>query len=272
MNDDAITDREDAAIARALHQPPGAGSPGRDDHDDHDASREGPDHLDDTSVDEYREVLSRMPFDEVRPPDSLESRVLAAARSARAPRTPHPVGQETPAVPGLAPAITRIDSARSARARRWLLPSVAAAAAAAAVALVMLRPDTGSRPGSTEAQVVSAPTPAELAALLAEPDARLADLTDASGATVGRAVVGDDGTGYLYDLALPATARGERLWLWLASSGEHASAGGFGDRARRIGFEIDGPVDAVLVTIEPAGADPDRPSRTVAEGELGSSG
>ncbi len=258
MNDDAITDREDAAIARALHQPLGAGSPDRDDRD---ASREDQD-----SVDEYREVLSHMPFDEVRPPDSLESRVLDAARSARAPRTPDPAGKETPAAP--APAAIPIERARSARARRWLLPSVAAAAVAAAVALVVLRPAADSRPGSTDAQVVSAPTPRELAALLDEPDSRRAELTDASGATVGRAVVGEEGTGYLYDLALPATAGGERLWLWLVSSGDHVSAGGFDDRARRVGFEVDGAVDAVLVTIEPAGSHPDRPSRTLAEGDL----
>lgn len=265
MNDDAITDREDAAIARALHQPQEDRSPGREDHE---VGRESPDSAGETSVDEYSEVLSHMPFDEVPPPDSLESRVLDAALSARAPRAPRPVAHETPAAPAPTPAVTRIESARSARARRWLLPSVATAAAAAAVALVLLKPAADTQPGSTDAQVVSAPTPAELAALLDEPDARRAELTDASGETVGRAVIGDDGTGYLYDLTLPPTARGERLWLWLAISGEHVSAGGFGDRARRVGFEVDGDVDAVLVTIEPAGTDPDRPSRSIAEGEL----
>ena len=245
MNDDTIADQEDAWIARALDQHPIAEATGAPR-----AASDAPDEPVDRAVDEYREVLSYLPLDDVRPPPALESRVVAAACAARA-----------PAVPSIA-------VARSTRRRRLLLPSVAAAAVAAAVALVVLRPDPSSQPASVDAQVVSAPTPAELELLLDAPDALRADLVDPSGKAVGQGILGTDGHGYLYDLALPANRTGERLWLWLVRSGTPISAGSFAAESSSVGFEVDVPVDRILVTSERGGAVPGRPGPSTAEGEL----
>ena len=260
MNDDAITEREDAAIARALDQP-GTEATGVDGGTEADSTER-----------ELREVLSHL-SPELAPPAGLEARVMAAARSVRAP-SGAPTGAEPDTAPitagseGEAGSVVALADRRRQRARRWMLPSVAAAAAVAALALVVLRPDGGAEPGSVVARVVSAPEPAELSALLDDPAARSADLRDGAGHAVGKAVVGADGVGYLYDLDIPAAKPGERPWLWLVHSGTPVSAGTFHDGARSVGFTVDGEVDGVLVTFEHVTGVPERPGRTAAEGDL----
>jgi len=245
VNDDTIADQEDAWIARALDQHPIAEEAGVP------LPESGtPDEPVDRVVGEYREVLSYMPLADVRPPPALESRVLAAARAARA------------------PAARSISIARRSTRRRLMLPSIAAAAVAAAVALVVLRPDPTSHHDSVDAQVVSAPTPVELGLLLDAPDALRADLVDPSGKVVGQGILGTDGHGYLYELALPASRTNERLWLWLVRSGTQISAGPFAAESGSVGFEVDVPVDHILVTSERSGSVPDRPGTATAEGEL----
>ncbi len=235
MNDDENA-AHDAAIARALDQ---AEAPS-------DAEIEAAGGR--AELDAYREALAGLPFEEVQPPPELERRVLAAARDARA------------------PAITSIERDRPLAARRRILPLVAAGAVAAAVALVVFQPRSTPEPGAGEAQIVSAPTPSQLAALLDSQGARRSDLEDPSGGLVGRAVLGTDGDGYLYDLALPPASPGSRYWLWVTLSDVRISAGDLGTTPSSAGFAVDGPADGLLLTLESDGPPPESPGPEVAEG------
>ncbi|MCZ7535023.1 MAG: hypothetical protein M5T61_03120 [Acidimicrobiia bacterium] len=241
MNDHEI-DAEDAAIARALDQP---GAP-----TDAETKVAGGT----ADLDGYREALARLPFEEVRPPPELGHRVIAAARRVRA------------------PAIPSIDPAHRRSARSRFLPLVAAGAVAAAVALVVFQPRSSPEPGAGEAQIVAAPTPSELAVLLDSPGARRAGLDDPSGDPVGSVVLGTDGDGYLYDLALPPATSGTRYWLWVTVAGANVSAGDLGSAPSSAGFVIDGPADGLLLTLESDGPTPDLPGDEVAEGRFDSGG
>lgn len=237
MNHVPDADHDDALVARALHQP------------------EAPAPLDDAGLAEYEEVLSHLPFEEVAPPAGLEERVVAAAQAAR-----------PPSVPSLPH--RRARSSRGRAWRTWTAPAVAAAAAAAAVVLVVTGPDDGGSDGGRDATLVAEAGAPELDALLAAPGARLLNLAATDGQGVGRVVLAPDGTGRLHEVDLPALDTGESYWLWLTTGDGPVLVGDLGTSPSAAAFEVEGHVDGAVVSVEPAGSVPQRPTTTAAEGRF----
>lgn len=238
MNHDPSADHDDALIARALDQPDAAAP------------------LDEAGLAEYREVLSHLPFDEVAPPPQLEDRIMAAARAAR---------------PAASPLSVERVARPSRRWRTWALPAVAAAAAAAAIVMVATEPDGGGGGrGGRDAALVARPRPADLAELLADPASRNLALVSAGGRQVGKAVLGTNGRGEVYDLTLPAAGTGETYWLWLTSDHGPVRVGELGGSPETAAFEVDGEVDGAVLSVETAGSTPAEPGPTAAEGRFAS--
>lgn len=95
-----------------------------------------------------------------------------------------------------------------------------------------------------------------VAALVADPAARVVELAGPSGASA-RAVVGADGGAVLLGAGLPALAEGETYQLWgVADGGDAVSLGLLGPDPGTTGFRLEGPSGTLAVTAEPAGGSP----------------
>jgi hypothetical protein len=239
MSDDMTNEqleREEHAIGRALHA-----------HDtielDVDTDRD---------VLEYCEVVSYLPFDEVTPPDSLEARVLDAARLAR-----------TPEVPSLA--------ARRRRARRIVAVGTAAAVTAAVTLLVVIGGGNNANgPRLGVAATISHADPAVVNHLLSMPGARKFALLDTSGGRrVARVVVTPNGQGALYDTNLRARA-GSRYSFWISGANVDIRVGGVDtEPGNGFVFAVNGPMTGAIISAEPASEKhPDKPTEIVARGKL----
>ncbi len=200
-------DEEDRAIARAL-----------DISDDG-----GP--VDERALDDYREVLGHLPFEDVTPPSDLEDRLVAAALARR---------------PATTSTLDRARARRRSRVRAASLGAVAAAAAAIVAVLVMTH-DSSSPVPKGRITSVAASRP-DIEALVREPGARNGTFDHAS----GKVVLSPSGKGSVYRLA-PSAAVG----VWLESDrGTTASLGSAVPTDGVIAFSVDHPdlVTAVKLT------------------------
>jgi hypothetical protein len=148
-------ERDDAAIARALHADDGTGA------------------VDADRVAAFAEVLGRLPFDEVPPPPGLEDRVVAAALARR---------------PAAAVARQARPRARRHHAR---LGALAAAAAVAAAVVGVMTATRDSPPLPPRGVIEGASTADAVAAIARVPGAR----TGTFGPAGGTAALAPDGTG-----------------------------------------------------------------------------
>lgn len=219
--------REDAAIARALG--------GRTEDLDGAALDAGEREL----LDEYRIVLSHLPFEEVEPPPGLEARVVEEARRRRAPRA------------------VALDPARRRRVVRRVVLAVAAAAAAVVVAVLVTGGSEGPAVrGRVEAVAATVPEPG--------PGTPRASL---EGAITGTVALGRDGTGALYALTMKPPPEGRVLTLWLRAGEEAVRVGAVPATGDPILFEVIGDVGAVTgiaLSYEPQGSAPAEPTQIVA--------
>jgi hypothetical protein len=234
---DQELEHEDAVIGRALHALDAI------DAVDLDVSA-------DVEVLEYHEVVSHLPFEERTPPAALEARVLDAARAARAPE-----------VPSLA--------ARRRRARRI----VAVGAAAAVAAIVTLAVFVGGGSDVTGPRIdryISHADPAVVSRLRAMPGAREFDLTNTSGGgSVGSVVVTPNGDGAFSDPSL-SDRPGVQYWFWVSDGNQNIRVGEIDPRGNGFLFTVHGvsSMTGALVSAEPAGKTPSKPTQIVARGTL----
>ena len=136
---------EDAAIARALDM-------------------EGAGPAEEQLVDEYRDVLSHMNFEELAPAPELEDRMVAAALARR------PAGVHT------------LDAARAKRRSRTRMAILGATAAAAAIAVAFLLAGGDSNPGAPNGHIeLSTSQAADVEAILSEPGARVGTFSNGAG-------------------------------------------------------------------------------------------
>ncbi|GIU86099.1 MAG: hypothetical protein KatS3mg009_0614 [Acidimicrobiia bacterium] len=220
--------REDAAIARAL----GGSTEDLDGSELPAGERE--------LLDEYRVVLSHLPFDEVAPPPGLEERVVEAALRRRAPRA------------------AALGPARRRRIARRVVLAVAAAAAAAIVAVLATGGAEGPAVrGRVEAVAAAVPEPG--------PGAVRASL---EGSITGEVVLARDGSGALNALRMGAAPPEDHvLTLWLRAGEEAVLVGAVPARAGTILFEVIGDVSAVTgvaLSYEPQGTTPAEPTQIAA--------
>jgi hypothetical protein len=202
-------DDEDRAIARALGT---------------DADATGP--VDERALDDYREVLAHMPFDERTPPADLEERVLAAAVARRAP----------------AKVVAALEARRSRRtAARWTVVGASLAAAAAVVAF-LLASGGGSDPAPKARMELANSTRATVDAVLATPGVRQGTLVD-----TGSVALAPDGRGVVYDLA------DGTYTIDLIADGGVATLGPVDARGGVIAFDVDHPERVEVVTVRSGG-------------------
>jgi hypothetical protein len=196
------------------------------------------------AVREYQEVLSYMPVDELQPPAALEDRVFAAARALR-----------PPSVPSI-----------SRRRRNVRIAVLASAASVAAVVSLVLIADRNPTSNAPQAQAISTLRSEVVDHLNATPGARGFDLTGASG-TVGRVVVAQE-QGALYATSLPVDPT-VSYWFWV--TGDKNSAVPVSTVAPPHGglvFAVRGKMTGALISAEPVGTVPLKPSRIVGEGHF----
>jgi hypothetical protein len=200
-------DAEDRAIARAL------------DADSDDRTRDA----DSRVVDEYRDVLGRLPVAEVRPAPELEDRIVAAALERR----------------GATGTVTSVKRTRSPALRRIRVAALATAVAAAIVVGVILA--TGTSPAPVPSARVSLATVrrAQIDSLARAPGSRVGTL-----GAIGRVVLASNGDGAVYDLKVDTAVA-----VGLVSSGGTTVIGPALPRGGVIAFVVDHPERVRTVTL-----------------------
>ncbi len=93
------------------------------------------------------------------------------------------------------------------------------------------------------------------AALAAEgqPAARRTEMRSANGKLLARAVIGPDGTGYVWSDGLPRLERDRTYQLWAVIGTERVSVGVLGTRPDVVPFRVAGDVVGLAITEEVAG-------------------
>ena len=204
-------DAEDRAIARALDAASDAETEGADEH----------------LVDEYRDVLGRMPVPEVPPAADLEDRIVAAALDRR-------------------PGTTRtLDVGRTRRTRRThrirlAALAIASVAAAVVIGLIVQQNGTTGRPAPGGHLSLATVQRTDIDALLRAPGARTGTFTPGA----GRVAIARDGNGAVYDLT--AT---EPLAIGLVSRGGTTVVGPTKPTGGAIAFVVDHPERVTAVTL-----------------------
>jgi hypothetical protein len=219
---------EDRVIARAL---------------DTDNSDEAA--MDRATLDEYRQVLAYLPFEELEPPAALEDRTIEAALARR---------------PAEIPSINR--RAKRRATARWVTLGAAVTAAAAVIGFMFVTGnDAKSTPGG-RVDLAGAAHGDVVTPILEAPGTRQANLVG-DGIMVGKVALSTEGDGVLYDLSLPDT-HGGHLWLWLVTDGRVVPIGQLTDlTADTVPFMVTGDVSAVhgvSISLEDGGARPTTPA------------
>jgi hypothetical protein len=209
---------------------------------------DGGDPVLDPDLRDYYEVLGYMPIEDIAPPVALESRVLAAARAARA-----------PAVPSLS-------SRRRKKARVVTLGAAAAVAAAVALAVVV---DNGGPGTYTQGRNVAKVDPAKVEQYRSTSGAHSIELTGPGG-TAGNVVVTPQGHGALYNTNLHAEP-GITYWFWVSSSeGSIPVASVSTKPGSGLTFSVNGATPTgAFITAETGLSRPTTPGATVASGTFG---
>jgi hypothetical protein len=211
--------------------------------------------MDRATLDEYRKVLSYLPFEEVAPPVALEDRVVSAALDAR-------------------PATVRSLAGHAAKRRstaRWITLGAAVAAAAAVITFMFTTSDDS---GGFGGQVELASSDYPVAELRAQPGTREAPLIDLGSRRLSRMVgsvaLGEDGEGVLYNLRLPETQPGQVIWVWLIADDKLVPIGAIEDpTADTVPFEVTGDsssVDGVAMSVENSTDEPEAPGPIMVRG------
>jgi len=206
-------DAEDRAIARALDAASDDETAGADEH----------------LVDEYRDVLGRMPTPEVTPPAELEDRIVAAALDRRPASVP------------------TLDTRRTRRTRRTRLAAIAIAAVAAIVVVgVIVQTGTTGTPAPSGHLSLATLHRTDIDALLRAPGTRSAAFTP----PIGRVAIGRDGNGAVYDLT-----ESEPVEIGLVSRGGTTVVGPAAPSGGAIAFFVDHPEHVTTVTLIRNGAE-----------------
>jgi anti-sigma-K factor RskA len=221
---------EDRVIARAL------------DADETDEAA-----MDRATLDEYRNVLASLPFEEIEPPAALEDRTIDAALARR---------------PAEIPSINR--RAKRRATARWVTLGAAVTAAAAVIAFMFVTGDDAKNTPGGKVDLAGSGVEDVTTPVLTTPGVRKAPLIG-DGHTVGQAALTPAGDGVLYDL-MPANELppGQRLWLWLVTDGKVVPIGPLPDpSADTVHFIVSGDVNAVTgvsISLEDGGATPTTPA------------
>ena len=206
-------DAEDKAIARALDAAAADETAGADEQ----------------LVDEYRDVLGRMPTPEVDPPADLEDRVMAAA-----------LAQRPASVPTL-------DTRRTRRTRRirFAVLGVAAVAAVVVIGLIVQTDKTGT-PGPGGHIGLAALQHTDIDAILRAPGTHTANFVP----PIGRVAIAANGNGAVYDLAVPGP-----LAIGLVSKGGTTVVGPAQPTGGGLAFVVDHPERVTAVTLIRSGTE-----------------
>ncbi len=155
-----------------------------------------------------------------------------------------------------------IEVALGARRRRSRPAQILAGLAAAAVVVLLavlggLVLDQRSQLNDLRSSVASAPFDASVTDALDDPGTQVVTLTGETDATA-RAVLRDDGAGFLLADELPALEAGQTYQLWglPAEGDEMISLGVLGGEPSQETFHAEPPIEALAVTAEPGGGSP----------------
>lgn len=146
-------------------------------------------------------------------------------------------------------------------------PGPAAIVVAAAAACVLLAGTVGvltfrhqqERVDDLAAQVAAGRDQRSAGAALADPDSTVVRLSSGDGQLVMRAVVTEEGTGYLLGGNLPAAGVGSTYQLWGLTDRRAVSLGVLGPEPGVVAFKVEDPMTALAITSETRGG-ADRPT------------
>jgi anti-sigma-K factor RskA len=186
----------------------------------------------------YREVVASRAHAGRPAPEGLWPRIAGALEEA-------PPALELGRMRPPAPSAARVSN-------RWVAAVVAAAAAVTGVlGLLVVRQEQRvdrlaevTRQRALEQAASSASV---------DPKAQRVALRSDDGAMWAKAVVQDDGTGYLTEHNLPALSSGRTYQLWGKSGAKTVSLGVLGPSPRVAAFHVDGDADTLAVTTEESG-------------------
>jgi hypothetical protein len=109
------------------------------------------------------------------------------------------------------------------------------------------------------AQVAAGRDQRSAGAALADPDSTVVRLSSGDGQLVMRAVVTEEGTGYLLGGNLPAAGVGSTYQLWGLTDRRAVSLGVLGPEPGVVAFKVEDPMTALAITSETRGG-ADRPT------------
>ena len=199
---------------------------------------------------EHREVTALLAHTGAPAPDGVWDRIAASIDEGPTPAAPDlelgdvlPFRRKTEQAP---------PASRPERANRlaWVLGS----AAAVIIALLGVQVARQDRQLSdVRAQLETRTTDSEVDLLLRDQDAEVVELASPSGELLVRAVVDDDGRGFLLAHALPELPAGKTYQLWgVGATEQPLSLGLLGQDPRTVEFTMLGGISGLAVTAEDA--------------------
>jgi hypothetical protein len=191
----------------------------------------------------HREVLARLVFDRVAPPDHIWDRLVASLEET--PPALRLVGYQVPQAPSPASPVSQ-GRQRPRRVRAWAPLAAVAAVAAAFLGAASLIPDRG--PDRSEAAL----SRSALAAMT-DPEGTTVSLASADQPGHGQVVVLPGGRGYAIFDGMRTLPEDRTYQLWALRDGKRISAGVLGNAPTLAAFDLDGAAEGFAVTEEPAG-------------------
>lgn len=190
----------------------------------------------------HREVAGLLTPGWARPPDAVWGRIAASLEETPPPLDMAPVIAMRPAAP------------KRTRTRTVAFAAMAAAVAASVIAVLGVKVVDANRQIDQLAQGRYGDQLERSAkAAMQSTDARQVALRSTDGTLSARAVLLDDGTGYLVANNLPPLSPDQTYQLWALVGASKISVGVLGTAPRTTAFKTDGPVWALAITREAAG-------------------
>lgn len=186
------------------------------------------------------------------PPEGLWERI-AGSLEAPPPVVPFPLHRTRP---------------REPRSARVLVGGIGVAAALVVGLLTWRLVDQQQQLDDLDREVALGSEEATVAALLTEPTSEVMTLRDDGGRDIARAVVGEEGEGFLLGSPLPDLAPGRTYQLWALSGGRAVSLGVLGPEPGITSFHLGPSADELAVTDEPDGGSVTPEGRLIAEAQF----
>ncbi len=233
-------------------------------------------------VEQHRSVAAMLGNAGATAPAGLWDRIAASLDEPDRSASPHPTpfsldgaapADTTGAASPTSPEVVAFPAGGRAGRRG---PRPAAVIAAVAAACVLLAGTVGvltfrhqqERIDDLAAQVANGRDQRSAGDALADPDSTVVRLASDDGQLVMRAVVTEEGTGYLLGGNLPDAGAGSTYQLWGLAESQAVSLGVLGSTPGIVAFQVEDPMTALAITSEAQGGADHPTSAPLVSGEL----